>query len=50
VDLTPWLTSAEKPAEGSVDLVPNIESAAGLMRTFEIVRASKRVVAALVAS
>ncbi len=40
----------EAATEGSVDLVPNIESAAGLMRTFEIVRASKRVVAALVAS
>jgi len=40
----------EAATDGSVDLVPNIESAAGLMRTFEIVRASKRVVAALVAS
>jgi citrate lyase subunit beta/citryl-CoA lyase len=32
------------------ELVPNIESAAGLMRTFDIVRASPRVTAALVAS
>jgi citrate lyase subunit beta/citryl-CoA lyase len=35
---------------GAVELVPNIESAAGLVRTLEIVRASKRVGAALVAS
>jgi len=40
----------EAATAGSVDLAPNIESAAGLMRTFEIVRASKRVIAALVAS
>jgi citrate lyase subunit beta/citryl-CoA lyase len=33
-----------------VDLVPNIESAAGLVRTLEIVRASEQVTAALVAS
>ena len=35
---------------GTVELVPNIESAAGLIRTFDIVRASPRVSAALVAS
>ncbi len=35
---------------GVVDLVPNIESAAGLVRTFEIARASKRVAALLIAS
>ena len=35
---------------GSFDLVPNIETAAGLMRTYDIVRASPRVTAALVAS
>ena len=35
---------------GAVELVPNIESAAGLIRTFDIVRASPRVGAALVAS
>jgi citrate lyase subunit beta / citryl-CoA lyase len=40
----------EAATAGSVDLVPNIESAAGLIRTWEIVRASKRVIAALVAS
>jgi citrate lyase beta subunit len=32
------------------ELVPNIESAAGLLRTFDIVRANPRVTAALVAS
>jgi citrate lyase subunit beta/citryl-CoA lyase len=35
---------------GRVELVPNVETAAGLMRTFDIVRASPRVTAALVAS
>jgi len=34
----------------SAELVPNIESAAGLVRTIDIVRASPRVTAALVAS
>jgi citrate lyase subunit beta/citryl-CoA lyase len=37
-------------APGTTRLVPNVETAAGLMRTFEIVSASPRVVAALVAS
>jgi citrate lyase subunit beta/citryl-CoA lyase len=35
---------------GEVDLVPNVETAAGLMRTFEIAKASRRVIALLVAS
>ncbi len=35
---------------GAFDLVPNIETAAGLVRTLDIVRASPRVSAALVAS
>lgn len=35
---------------GAVELVPNIESAAGLIRTFDILRASPRVSAGLVAS
>ena len=35
---------------GKFDLVPNVESAAGLVRTGEIVRASPRVTAALLAS
>jgi citrate lyase subunit beta/citryl-CoA lyase len=40
----------EAATGGAVDLVPNVESAAGLMRTFDIAKASKRVVAMLVAS
>jgi len=35
---------------GSTELVPNVESAAGLVRTIEIVKASPRVTACLVAS
>jgi citrate lyase subunit beta/citryl-CoA lyase len=40
----------EAETGGAVDLVPNIETAAGLLNTYAIARASKRVVAALVAS
>jgi len=40
----------EQATGGTVDLVPNIETAAGLMRTFEIAKASRRVVGLLVAS
>jgi citrate lyase subunit beta/citryl-CoA lyase len=40
----------EQATGGAVDLVPNIETAAGLMRTFEIAKASPRVIALLVAS
>jgi len=40
----------EQATGGGVDLVPNVETAAGLMRTFEIATASRRVIAALVAS
>lgn len=40
----------EAATGGAVELVPNIESAAGLIRTFDIVRASPRVTAALIAS
>lgn len=39
-----------RATRGRVDLVPNIESAAGLVRTLDIVRASPRVTAALLAS
>ena len=35
---------------GSTELVPNVETAAGLVRTLEIARASKRITALLVAS
>ena len=40
----------EQATHGAVALVPNVESAAGLMRTFDIARASPRVAALLVAS
>jgi citrate lyase subunit beta / citryl-CoA lyase len=40
----------EAAAPPAVELVPNIESAAGLVRTLEIARASRRVSALLVAS
>ena len=42
--------SLEEATGGTVDIVPNVESAAGLLRTFDIARASKRVAAMLVAS
>ena len=40
----------EQATGGGVDLVPNVETAAGLMRTFEIAKASRRVIGVLVAS
>lgn len=40
----------EAATGGAVDLVPNIESAKGLISSFEIAKASRRVVAMLVAS
>ena len=54
--LMPKITSPEQvralehATGGTVDLVPNVETAAGLMRTFEIATASRRVIALLVAS
>jgi citrate lyase subunit beta/citryl-CoA lyase len=40
----------EQATAGAVELVPNVETAAGLVRTFEIAKASRRVTALLVAS
>jgi len=40
----------EQATGGAVELVPNVETAAGLMCAFEIARASRRVTALLVAS
>jgi citrate lyase subunit beta / citryl-CoA lyase len=40
----------EAATGGAVDLVPNVETAAGLVHTYSIAKASKRVVAMLVAS
>src|SRR6185436_13140403 len=44
------VVALEKATGGGVDLVPNVETAAGLVKTFQIAQASKRVVALLVAS
>jgi citrate lyase subunit beta / citryl-CoA lyase len=40
----------ESATGGAVDLVPNVETARGLVRTYDIARASARVIALLVAS
>ena len=40
----------EEATGGTVELVPNVETAAGLVRTYEIAKASSRVTALLVAS
>jgi citrate lyase subunit beta/citryl-CoA lyase len=40
----------EQATAGAVDLVPNIESAAGLRRAFDIAQASPRIIAMLIAS
>jgi citrate lyase subunit beta/citryl-CoA lyase len=44
------VVALEKATGGTVDLVPNIESALGLRNTFDIGKASRRVIALLVAS
>jgi citrate lyase subunit beta/citryl-CoA lyase len=44
------VVALEKATGGSVELVPNLETAAGLLSTFDIARASPRVSALLVAS
>jgi citrate lyase subunit beta / citryl-CoA lyase len=50
VDTPEQLKALEAETGGAVDLVPNIESAAGLRNAYAIAKASKRVVAMLVAS
>ena len=50
VDSPAQVKALEAETGGAVDLVPNIETAAGLLNTYAIAKASKRVVAALVAS
>jgi len=50
VDSPAQVRLLEEATGGVVELVPNVESAAGLLRTYEIAKASKRVVAMLVAS
>ena len=44
------VVALEKATGGAMELVPNVETAAGLMNTFAIARASPRVSALLVAS
>ncbi|HUQ75804.1 MAG TPA: CoA ester lyase [Burkholderiales bacterium] len=50
VDSPQQVRRLEEAAPANIELVPNVESAAGLLRTAEIARASPRVVALLVAS
>jgi citrate lyase subunit beta / citryl-CoA lyase len=47
VDSPAQVKALEAETGGAVDLVPNVESAAGLLNTYAIAKASKRVVAAL---
>jgi citrate lyase subunit beta/citryl-CoA lyase len=50
VDRPEQVKALEVATGGGIDLVPNIESAAGLLNTVAIAKASKRVIALLVAS
>ena len=50
VDSPEQVKALEAETGGAVDLVPNIESPRGLMRTYDIARASRRITALLVAS
>ncbi len=50
VETPEQVKALEAATGGAVDLVPNVESAAGLLNTFSIGKASKRVVALLLAS
>ncbi|HEX5478044.1 MAG TPA: CoA ester lyase [Burkholderiales bacterium] len=50
VDSPEQVRALQQATGGAIDLVPNVESAAGLLRTYDIARASSRVVALLVAS
>ena len=50
VDSPEQVKALEAATGGAVELVPNVESARGLRRTFEIAQASRRVTAMLVAS
>jgi citrate lyase subunit beta/citryl-CoA lyase len=50
VETPEQVKALEAATGGAVDLVPNVETAAGLLNTFSIAKASKRVVGALLAS
>jgi citrate lyase subunit beta/citryl-CoA lyase len=50
VDSPEQVKALEAQTGGAIDLVPNVESARGLMRTYDIARSSSRVIALLLAS
>ena len=50
VDTPEQVKALEAATGGAIDLIPNIESARGLLRTYDIAKASARVTALLVAS
>jgi citrate lyase subunit beta/citryl-CoA lyase len=50
VETAEQVKALEAATGGAVDLVPNIETAAGLVNAFSVAKASRRVVAALLAS
>src|SRR3989449_6915403 len=50
VSLPEQVQALEQATGGAVELVPNVESAEGLLRAYQIAKASKRVSALLVAS
>jgi citrate lyase subunit beta/citryl-CoA lyase len=50
VDTPEQVKALQAETGGAIDLVPNIESARGLMRTYDIAKSSPRVTALLVAS
>lgn len=50
VDAPEQVRALEAATGGAVDLVPNVETAAGLLNTVPIAKASKRVIALLLAS
>jgi citrate lyase subunit beta / citryl-CoA lyase len=50
VDGPEQVKALEAETGGAIDLVPNIESAKGLLRTYDIARSSPRVIALLLAS
>jgi citrate lyase subunit beta / citryl-CoA lyase len=50
VDSPEHVIALEKATGGAIDLVPNVETALGLLNTYSIAKASRRVIAMLVAS
>jgi citrate lyase subunit beta/citryl-CoA lyase len=50
VEAPEQVRALEAETGGAIDLVPNVESARGLMRAYEIAKASRRIIALLLAS